>query len=99
MSRITSLEELKQSSIRRYEETDTGEVKTIHTIDIRQKLPTGKIRGSVVVIDENGTSDEIDAQELHNQLAIGGVKPLRESHHETDLSSVDSFENTPAGSA
>lgn len=99
MSRITSLEGLKRSNIRHYEETDTGEVKTIHTIDIRKKHPAGKLRGSVVVIDADGNSDEVDAQQLHNQLAIGRIKPVPDPHSDTDLSELDSFENTHTGHA
>ncbi|CDK38060.1 hypothetical protein [Halorubrum sp. AJ67] len=97
MTNIKSLKELKRSNITRYEHTRTGEAKRIHTIDIRGKREDPKLVGSVVTIDEDGQSDEIDAQEFQNQLALEIIKPLPDTNSET--STLDSFENTPAGHA
>lgn len=97
MTRIKSLKKLKQSRITRYEHTHTGQVKRIHTIDIRGKREDPKLSGSVVTVDEDGQCDEIDAQEFQNQLALGVIKLLPDTNTETGT--LDSFENTPAGHA
>lgn len=97
MTHIKSLRKLKQSGISRFEHTPSGEVKRIHTIDIRGKRGDPKLSGSVVTIDEDGTTNEVDSQKFQNQLAIGTIKPLPDSP--TDASRLDSFENKPSGHA
>lgn len=94
MSRIRSLLELKQSGIKRFRKRATGEVKHIHTIDIRGRPDDVQLNGSVVVVDQEGNSTEVDAQKFHNWIVVEAIEPL--SKDETADKTLDSFKQTPA---
>lgn len=97
MTRIKSLRELKQSGIVRFRDKATGEVKRIHTIDIRGYQPDGLPIGSVVVIDEDQCSTEVEAQDFRNSLVVNAIDLLPDEN--TKTATLNGFEKTPTGQA